>query len=80
MHFPRNVYHFEFGGHIRSYINYYKSETFLMPDIFIGMLQEIVLFKKIFLNQIEAILKLAAIATLKLLHFFSSFKKKLFVF
>ena len=38
------------------------------------------MFKKIFLNQIKAILKLAAIATLKLLHFFSSFKKKLFVF
>ena len=51
-----------------------------MPDIFIGMLQEIVLFKKIFLNQIEAILKLAAIATLKLLHFFSSFKKNSFNF
>ena len=37
-----------FGGHFGSYINYYKSETFLMPnksfvDIFIGLLQEIVL-------------------------------------
>ena len=37
-----------FGGHFGSYINYYKSETFLMPnktfvDIFIGVLQEIVL-------------------------------------
>ena len=37
-----------FGGHFGSYINYYKSETFLMPnktfvDISIGVLQEIVL-------------------------------------
>ena len=37
-----------FDGHFESYINYYKSETFLMPsktfvDIFIGVLQEIVL-------------------------------------
>mgnify|MGYP003692024683 CR=1 FL=1 len=37
-----------FDGHFESYINYYKSETFLMPsktfvDIFIGLLQEIVL-------------------------------------
>ena len=34
-----------FGGHFGSYIHYYKSETFLMPnktfvDIFIGVLQE----------------------------------------
>ena len=34
-----------FGGHFGFYINYYKSETFLMPsktlvDIFIGLLQE----------------------------------------
>ena len=37
-----------FGGHFGSYINYYKSETFLLPnktfvDIFICVLQEIVL-------------------------------------
>ena len=36
-----------FGGHFGSYVNYYKSETFLIPnktfvDIFIGVLQEIV--------------------------------------
>ena len=39
---------FNFGGHYKSFISYYKSETFLMPsktfvDIFIGLLQEIVL-------------------------------------
>ena len=39
---------FNFGGHFGSFVNYYKSETFLMPnktfvDIFIGVLQEIVL-------------------------------------
>ena len=39
MHFPENGRHFEFG----SYINYYKFETFLMPnetfvDIFIGLI------------------------------------------
>ena len=44
MHFPRNGRHFESGGHFGSYINYYKSETFLMPNktfvyIFIGLLQ-----------------------------------------
>ena len=37
-----------FGGHLVSYFNYYKFETFLMPnktfvDIVIGVLQEIVL-------------------------------------
>ena len=37
-----------FGGHFGSHNNYYKSETFLMPsktfvDIFVGVLQEIVL-------------------------------------
>ena len=37
-----------FGSHFGSYINYYKSEIFLMPnktfvDIFIGVLQETVL-------------------------------------
>ena len=37
-----------FGGHFVSYINNYKSETFLMPnktfvDISISLLQEIVL-------------------------------------
>ena len=55
-----------FRGHFGSYINYYKSETFV--DIFIGVLQEIVLcrwYKKTFLNPIAAILKLAAIAALK---------------
>ena len=46
VHFPRNGRHF--GGHFGSYINYYKSETFLLPtkpfvDIFICVLQEIVL-------------------------------------
>ena len=35
-----------FGGHSVSYINYYKSETFLMPnktfvDISISLLQEL---------------------------------------
>ena len=35
-----------FGGHFVSYINYYKSETFLMPtktfvDISISLLQEL---------------------------------------
>ena len=35
-----------FVGHFGSYVNYYKSETFLMAyktfvDIFIGILQEI---------------------------------------
>ena len=61
-----------FGGHFGSYINYYKSETFLMLNkAFVGnsisLLQEIVLcrcLKKI-LNQIAAILELATIATLK---------------
>ena len=48
MHFPSNGRHFKFGGYFGSYINYYKSETFLMPnktfvDIFICVLQEIVL-------------------------------------
>ena len=37
-----------FGGHFGTYINYDKSETFLMPnktivDIFIGVFQENVL-------------------------------------
>ena len=36
-----------FGSHCRSYINYYKFETFLMSyktlvDIFVGLVQEIV--------------------------------------
>ena len=49
MHFPRIGRHFEFGGHFGSNINYYKSETFLMPnktfvDIFIGVLQEMFLY------------------------------------
>ena len=52
------------SGHLGSYINYYKSETFLMPyktfvDIFVGVLQELfdVDVKKIFLNPIAAILE-----------------------
>ena len=48
MDFPRNDVHFEFRHHFGFYVNYYKSETFLLPnktflDIFIGLLQEIVL-------------------------------------
>ena len=62
-----------FGGHFGSYINYYKSETFLMPnktfvDMLMGVLQDIVLcrwLKRIFFNPIAAILELAAIAALK---------------
>ena len=47
MYLPRNGRHFEFGGQFESHINYYKSETFLMPnkifvDNFIGLLQDIV--------------------------------------
>ena len=47
MDFPRNGVHFEFIYHFDFYVNYFKSETFLMPnktflDIF-GLLQEIVL-------------------------------------
>ena len=64
--------HFEFGGYFGSYINYYKSETFLMPnktfvDNFIGLFQENILcmFKKIFVKYIAAFLELAVIATLK---------------
>ena len=43
MFFARKCRHFEFGGHFGSYIIYYKSGTFLMPnktfvDIFIGLL------------------------------------------
>ena len=57
--FHRNSRHFEFSDYFGSYVNYYKSKTFLMP---IGLLQEFVLCrcKKIFLNQIVAILELAA--------------------
>ena len=45
MHFPKMAAILNFGGHFGSYIDYYKSETFLMPnttfvDIFIGVLQE----------------------------------------
>ena len=62
-----------FGGHSGSYINYHKSETFLMPnktfvDIFLSLLQELILYRclqSFFLNQIAAILELAGIATLK---------------
>ena len=48
VHFPRNGRHFEFWLHFGSYINFYKSETFLLPhktfiDIFICVTQEIVL-------------------------------------
>ena len=47
VHFPKMAAILNFGGHFGSYINYYKSETFLMPNktfvnIFIGELQEIV--------------------------------------
>ena len=66
------------GSHFRSYyynylyiyiilhyvIYYYKSETFLMPNYFQKIIREIV-SKKIFLNQIAAVLELAAI-TLKM--------------
>ena len=45
-------------------IYYYKSETFLMPNYFQKIIREIV-SKKIFLNQIAAVLELAAI-TLKM--------------
>ena len=48
MHCPKMAAILNFGGHFGSYVNYYKSETFLMPnkafvDIFICVLQEIVL-------------------------------------
>ena len=32
VHFPRNGRLFDFGDHFGSYINYYKSETFLLPN------------------------------------------------
>ena len=43
MDFPRNGIHFEFSYHFGFYVNYFKFETFLMPnktflDIF-GLLQ-----------------------------------------
>ena len=68
MHFPRNGHHFKFDDYFRSCIIYFKSETFLIPnltlvDISIGLLQEIDLcrcLKRFFLNQIAAILELAA--------------------
>ena len=73
IHHPRIGRHFEFGGHIGSNINYYKSETFSMSnktfvDNFIGLLQKNVLRRSfnIFLNQIATILELAAFAILKL--------------
>ena len=73
IHLSRIGRHFEFGGHFGAYINYYKSETFLMGtktfvDNFIGSLQEIVLcrsFNRFFFNYFAAILELAAIATFK---------------
>ena len=70
MQFPRNGRQFEFGGHFGSYSNHFKSETFLMPNKknLCRLLQEIILcrcLKKIFLNQIAAILELADIASLK---------------
>ena len=42
VHFPR-IRHFDFGGNFGSYINYYKSKTFLMPnetfiDYFVGLI------------------------------------------
>ena len=50
VHFLEMAVFFNFGGHFGSYINYYKSESFLVPNktfvnIFIGVLQEIVLFR-----------------------------------
>ena len=62
-----------FGGHYGSYINYYQSETFLMPSKtfcryfhwFIARNCFMSMLRKIFLNQIAAISELAAIATLK---------------
>ena len=58
MHFPMAAI-LNFGGHFGSYINYFKSVTFRMPNktfvtIFIGVLQEIVLcrwLKRFFLIQ-----------------------------
>ena len=67
MHFQKNVRHFEFGGHFGFYIDYYRSETFLMlnktstsVDNFIGLSQEIVLCRcfKRFFNPVETILEL----------------------
>ena len=48
VHFPKMAAILNFSGHFGSYINYYKSEKFLIPnktfvDVFIGVLQEIVL-------------------------------------
>ena len=56
-----------FGGHFRTYINYYKFEIFLMPnktfvDIFFAWNCFMLMFKKVFLNPIAAILELAAIS------------------
>ena len=57
-----------FGGHFGSYIDYYKFETFLVPnktfvDIFIGFCKKLfnVDVIKIFLNQIAVILELATL-------------------
>ena len=41
VHFPKMAAILNFSGHFGSYINYYKSETFV--DIFNGVLQEIAL-------------------------------------
>ena len=76
MHFPRNGRHFEFGGQFGSYIDYYKSEAFLMPDkTFVddsiwGFFSKKLFYVDVlklgfFFNQIGAILELAAIVTLK---------------
>ena len=71
MHFPKNGRHFEFWWPFGSYVNYYKSETFLLAyktfvDIFICVLQVIVLCRWLKKNfSIAAILELAAIAALK---------------
>ena len=56
-HLPRNGRQFEFGGNFGSYINYNKTETFLMPSV--------TYCKKFFLKQIAAILKLVIIVTSK---------------
>ena len=67
IHFLRNGRHSEFCGQFGFYINYYKYETFLIPnktfvDIYIGLLQEIVLCRCYtdFINQIAAILEYAS--------------------
>ena len=58
MHFPRN------GRQFCSYINFYNFETFLTPkktfvDIFIGLLQEIILKIFSFFTMLPALSKKA---------------------